>query len=132
VRVAPLEAFEPHDLGVVVREPGGFFRVVAQAEHEVAPDREPRKYRALLRNEDPIRGRLGDQHAVDQHLARIGLREARHDVQQRGLAASRRADERHELALGHRELHAVDDAHRPVVARERHREVLHRDAGGHR
>ena len=50
-----------------------------------------------------------DRPVLDQHRARIGLDEARDDLQRRGLAATRGAEDRQDLALADRQRHVADD-----------------------
>jgi len=59
----------------------------------------------------PIGRKIGDAHAVDRNLARVGHQEASDQVEQRGLAAAGRAEQRHQLAALHlqRDLVQRDD-----------------------
>ena len=70
----------------------------AQAEADVVADGQPGEDAALLEDEDPPRSGPSDRLPLDEHLAPRRRQEAADDVQQRGLAATRRADDADELA----------------------------------
>jgi hypothetical protein len=110
VRVALFETLEADDLGIVVGERGLVAVAVAvEAEHQVLAHGEPRKHRAVLRDDDALGTRAARGDAVDEHAAFVGALEARDDVHQRGLAAAGGPDDGDEFAVGHRERETVDD-----------------------
>ena len=90
-----------------------------QAEADVAFDREPGEHAALLKHEDAPR--IGAVHrlAVDEDLAARRREEAGHDVQQRGFAAARGAEQADELAFAHFEADVVQHVDAAAVALER-------------
>src|SRR5262249_5253192 len=81
-----------------------------QAEGDVALDGLPGKQRArvLLEDVDHVGRRLLHARRAEEHVARGGGREARHDLQQGRLAAAGRADDRHEAAGLDLEIDAVE------------------------
>jgi hypothetical protein len=88
-----------------------------QPEQDVAAHVEVWEQRALLRHvADPplLRRDLdvagGDCLAVEQHVSALRIEKARDDAQHRGLPASRCAQDRHDLAVGDLEIHAVEHA----------------------
>ena len=83
----------------------------AQREADVVADRHVRVERVVLEHhrDVPIDGvEVVDDPVADQDLARGRLLEARHHAQRRRLAASRRADEDHELPVPDLEVEIVD------------------------
>ena len=86
-----------------------------QAEGDVLEDREVGEQGVVLEDGvdgPPVGGQPRDVRAAEQDLAVVGDLEARDDAQQRGLAASRGTENRHELAGGHGERHSVECRHR--------------------
>jgi hypothetical protein len=87
-----------------------------QPERDIVPHRSPRIERRVLEHHDPRRPWPRDRDAVLAQRAGARPLEARHQPQQRGLAAARGAEQRHELAganmgtdvLQHRQDAAVD------------------------
>ena len=83
----------------------------AQAERDVLEDRHVTEERVVLKHEadaalaDLPAGRIL---AVEEHAAAIGRLEPRHDAQQRRLAATRRPEQRHQLARAHLEAHVAE------------------------
>src|SRR6185437_12612970 len=64
---------------------------------------------------DVVRRRADDVLAVEENAAALGLVDALDRAQRRRLAGTVRADQRHYLALVHRERDALDGLDRPVV-----------------
>ena len=70
---------------------------------DVVGDRPPRQQRLVLGHVPDARVDLVDERPVVADRPARGLHETAHHVEQRRLAAAARADQRHELPLGHRE-----------------------------
>ena len=99
----------------------------AQAEGHVALDRHRRVERIGLEDHaDAALGRLGIGHvlAADLDAAGVHIHQPGHRVQQRRLAAARRAQQDQELAVGHIQVQALQHG---VVA-EAHVQAAHVDA----
>ena len=87
---------------------------VAQAEGHVLEHRHVRVERVVLEDHRDVAVlglELVDQALADPDLARRDLLEAGDHPQGRALAAARGADQHHELAIGDREVDAVDRGH---------------------
>ena len=89
-------------LGDLERLPHLLLGRVGQAVLQVAGDGAAEEER-LLRDQaelrpEQVRLELADVDTVDQHAARGHVEEARHEVEQRGLAGAGGADDRHRLA----------------------------------
>ena len=85
-----------------------------QREGDVVANRQVRiEPVALKHHGDAARARrhVVDDVAVDQELAGRGLLQARDDAQERRLAAARRPEQHHELAVAHLQADAVDSHH---------------------
>jgi hypothetical protein len=85
--------------------------LLGQAVGDVAEHGLPAEQRQLLEDDAARRVGAADGRAVDRHLARRRLDEAREDVQERRLAAPRGADDRDELAAPGREVEPLDRGH---------------------
>src|SRR5438477_9020418 len=91
---------------------------------DIAEAREPRQQRMVLEHDRAIGARArnltlsADQHAFSR------LEQARHQIEQRRLAAPRVADERDELALSYREIDALQRRERSFARLEGHCHVL--------
>src|SRR5262249_27975313 len=70
----------------------------------------------LLEDERHLVRRLGDEPAAEQDLARARTQQARDALEQRRLAAARRADDADELAGRDRERDVLDGMHRLLAA----------------
>jgi hypothetical protein len=84
----------------------------AQAEAHVLAHRHVRVERVALehhRDVAVLRLEVVDHASVDHDLAAADVLQAREHAQQRRLAAARRADQHHELAVGDVEAQALDD-----------------------
>ena len=104
LRQVPLEAREPHAAHVVRHDPlapRARNARLAQAEGDVVGHREPRKERVGLEHHAPVGARALHHAPAHRDLARRGRVEARHQAQERALAAARGAQQRHELPFGH-------------------------------
>jgi hypothetical protein len=77
----------------------------AQAERDVVAHREPGHQRVLLEHHAAIRTGPDDRPAVEQDLAARRQQEAGDAVEQRRLAAARRAEGDQEVAVAHRQVH---------------------------
>src|SRR5437660_5069184 len=85
-----------------------------QWERDVVPNREVRIEPVALKDHGdaaPARRYVIDDLSIDQDLPGRGLFQTRDDSQQRGLAASRRPEQHHELAIACLEADAVDGHH---------------------
>src|SRR5262249_48761657 len=132
VRVAVVEALESNDVGVVVGDAGIVGRRVSvEAEHQVLAHGEPGKYRALLRNENSTRVRLGAGDTVDHHRAGIGADEPGHQVQECRFSAAGRPDDRDEFALTNAEADTVDDLQPSLVRDESLGDLADLDLSAH-
>ncbi len=81
--VAVFEPLQPDDVGVVVRQPHFVRRrVPVEAEHEILTHGEPRKHRALLRDQNASGVRLETRRPVDDHRACVRVDESRQQIQQ--------------------------------------------------
>src|SRR5262249_10956316 len=86
----------------------------AQREGDVVPNREVRIEPVALKDHGdaaPARRHVVDDLSIDQDLPGRGLFQTCDDSQQRGLAASRRPEQHHELAIARLEADAVDGRH---------------------
>ena len=105
MRLAPLEAFEPHERQHLGNARGDLLlrqAVLLQPEGDIARDGEMRKQRVALEHHvdrPPVRRHAGQILAVEQDAARVRRLEAGEHAQQRGLAAAGRPEQREELAL---------------------------------
>jgi len=82
-------------------------------EGDVFGDREMGKERVVLKYHPhvaPVRRARRDVFAVEPHRAGVGRKQARHDAQQRGLAATGRSEQRDELAALDAKVDAVEHA----------------------
>src|SRR5712692_1865439 len=88
-------------------------KIVAEleTEHHIAERREPRKQSGLLEHDQALAAGPYDRLAVGEHAAGIGLRQAGHDVEKRGLAAAAGADQADELAVADLERDVVERMH---------------------
>ena len=91
-----------------------------QAEGDVLEDRHVPEEGVVLEDEAHLalaRGHVRHVVAVEEHpaAARVGELEAGDDPQERRLARARGAEERHELALGHVQVDAVEGGVRPEL-----------------
>src|SRR5256886_1694247 len=124
VRVLRLEAGEPRERDVVARPRRALARPdteLLQPELDVRLHGPPREQRELLEDHRG-RGLPGCQLALEADAARARPEEPRDDVEERRLAAARRAEERDELLGVHREAHVAEGLHRlaePVAVRLR-------------
>jgi hypothetical protein len=97
-----------------------------QAERDVVADREPRKARVVLEDDaDALRDAALDARAVEHDVALRRRLQSGDDLEQRRLAAARRADDREEFAAAQRQ---VDRAERMDVAHVAGRREDARDA----
>ena len=114
-RIALLEPFEIDGLEHLGNALGNL--CLADAAHleaigHIVEDRHVRKERIALEHEAEVAlvGRdAGDVLAVEEHLARPGLRKAGNQAQRRGLAAARRAQQGNELSLLDRDVVMLQD-----------------------
>jgi hypothetical protein len=70
-----------------------------------------REQRVILEHDAdlaPIGGKFGHAPAGDGDLAAVGDQEASNKIEQRGLAAARWAEQRHQLAAGHRQRYVIE------------------------
>src|SRR5205807_9390667 len=79
-----------------------------QPERNVPPGVEPREDGAVLEDHDPVRARAVDPVPVHLHPAGRRFLEAGHDIEQGRLAATRWADNRHELAFPYLEVDVAE------------------------
>jgi hypothetical protein len=86
----------PHDVAI---EPALHLHPVSH----VAGDRSPREQARLLEDDRAFDARTGDALAVDVHAAGVIAKQTGHDVEERCLAAAAGAEDRHELAVSHRQ-----------------------------
>ena len=114
MRKAPLEPGQPHErqesLGDVARlllaKP--FFM---QPVFDVLLDVQPRKQGVVLKDDAAIRTGALDRDAVEQRLPGVGLFESGKNVEQGGLSAAARTEQRQELARLDVEREAVERDH---------------------
>jgi hypothetical protein len=116
-RVAVEEARQADRRDRLHHEPvavGARHLLVPQRQQHVVPDRGPRHQRAavLLEDERQLLGRRRNAPAAQQHLAAGRAQQARDALQERRLAAARRADDADELALAHVERDLPDRVRR--------------------
>ena len=88
---------------------------------------QPGKQRVLLEHHAPLAPHALHGLAVTQHSAAGGLQQASNDVQQRGFAATRGADDGNKLVLMDIQIHAVQRHHLTLAAIERHFDILNLD-----
>src|SRR5512138_2238821 len=95
-----LEALQPHEADVLGDAAPPFLGIdpfARKTETDVLLDGEPRKQARLLKHDAAICADPGARTAVDANLAAMFDVEAREEPEQRGLAATARADDRNEL-----------------------------------
>jgi hypothetical protein len=93
---------------------------------------QPRQQRVVLEHNGALRPGRGDLAAVADQRALAGLQQSGDQVQQRGFAAARVADQRDELAALHVEVDAPQRMEAPLAGVEHHVGVLDLDEGlGH-
>src|ERR1700730_6124148 len=100
----------------------------AQREGDVFPDGEVRIEPVALEDHGdaaPARRQLVDDLPINEHLAGGRLLQAGNDAQERGLSASRRSKQHHELAVARLQADAVDGIH----ASERLPDLVDSDRG---
>src|SRR6185295_19159900 len=86
---------------------------------DVAAHRSPREQRELLEDHAPVGSGPHHLAAMDADLPCVARNETPEDVEQRALAASARADDRHELAVGDRQARHVEHLEGLAVSRIR-------------
>ena len=113
----PAQAHQVHEGGHAPRDliPGRARH--AQSVGDVVVDRLPGKEAEMLEHHGDARWRLHDALAVDQHLA-LARDEPVDAAQQRGLAAARGADQRHDLALAYGEVEIGEDGKLAIALAE--------------
>src|SRR6516225_10435033 len=97
-----LELNEREHLGNTGGDLGFRSAVLAKPESNIALDSQMRKQGVALKHHvdrPPIGGHRGDIRSVQQNAAAVRSLESRQETQQRGLAATGRAEEREEVAL---------------------------------
>src|SRR5215217_5984135 len=82
---------------LVVRQPP----LQLEPEHDVAHHIEPGEQGRFLEHDKALLARACYELPISQDLTALGLGQARHDVQQRGLAATAWTEKTDELALQH-------------------------------
>ena len=82
------------------------------------------KVELLLEDHADRAMRAVDDLAVDAHPALVAPDESAENIEHRGFAAARRADDGDELAALDRERHVLDGRHRALAGIETHRDVL--------
>ena len=95
-------------------------RLEAQHLHgkeHVVEDGAPGQQHGLLKDEADVAKRLAHRLVANRDRPACGRREPRHELQQRALAASARADERHELVVLDVQGHVLDGAHEIAATR---------------
>ena len=97
----------------------------------VFEDGQPRQQRMVLEDYGPIRSGLADLFVLEEHTAAGRLHEPGDDVEQRGLAAARVADDGDELALLHAQADISKDLAADRPAAEGHIQVFDREVGMH-
>ena len=100
-----------------------------QAEFDIVCDRQPGKEPELLENQDPVSARPVYRLAVNQDTARRGLLQPGNQMQQRGLAASRRADNAEKLAGFDLQVDSVKRQQSRSVGLVLQRNILQRNFG---
>jgi hypothetical protein len=85
-----------------------------QAELGILDDREPRQQRVLLEDDAAVGARSLDPAAAEGQLALGRRHEARHQAEQRGLAAAGGAEGDDEVALFDGKVHVLQGDHRPM------------------
>ena len=96
-----------------------------QAQHDVLLGGAPWQQKVLLEHIADTRRHAADFPAVPQHRTPAGLQEAAQQVEQRGLAASGRPDDAHDLAAVQAERDRPDDLQFPArIRHERLAEML--------
>ena len=81
----------------------------------------------VLEHHGALRAWAGNFAIGTDQVALCGLRQPGDQVQQRALAAARVADQRDELALGHRQVDLTQRMEAALAGREHHLGVLHLD-----
>jgi hypothetical protein len=114
----------------VARLSAGRHAALARAELDVLHHRQPGKQRVALEHHAAVGAGAGDGPAVEGHGAGGRPVEAGDDAQQRGLAATRGAEDGDEIALAHRQVDGRQRLHRIAAAhaREGARDALDDDA----
>ena len=98
-----------------------------QRELDVAPEREPREERGVLEDDGAIGPGTRDGRVALEHAPGRRPREARHEVQDRRLAAARRPEQAHELPRRDAQGRAAQDLELALRGRDAQRDVLERD-----
>src|ERR1700689_2889225 len=117
IGIGLLETRQAHQLDEARHAPRDLVPVQtghAQAVGDVVVNRLPRKQSEMLEHHGDAGLGLGHQLAVDPHLA-LGGDEPVDAAQERGLAAARGPDQRHDFALADLEIDAVEHGGRAVV-----------------
>ena len=102
VRKMLLEADEPDHVDEIHRPVARFApgpTLTFEPVHHIAQNRAPGQQRSILKYDRAIGAGLRDPRAIDDDLARRRTQQSVDDGQERRLAAARRTDDRHELAL---------------------------------
>jgi len=119
-RIGILETLEADELDLVSRAVDHLSlahgALGLDAEDDVAEDRAPREQAGLLEHHGAIGARLRDLAPVEREGSGGDRDEAVDRVEERRLAAARRADDREELAGPHREVDALDRGEEGVRA----------------
>jgi hypothetical protein len=115
----PLEAVEPDEAEVARRHlaaPAAAVALQLEPEGDVVEHVEPGHQRVLLEDDAAVAAGAGHGPPVQQHAPGRRPDEAGHDVEQRGLAASRGAERHDELARPDRQRHVGQRPDRPGPA----------------
>ncbi len=109
-----LQVVHRHLAPLGVLQPG----LELQSEQQVVHHVEPREQRVFLEHHHPVSAGPAHRHAIGEDPARVGPLQPGDDVQQRRLAAARRANQADELALVHLQRHAIERMHHTFAGAE--------------
>ena len=102
---------------------------LVDGDRDVAVDGQPRQQRVVLEHDGAVGPGFVDDLAFEEDLAICRFQQAAQDVEQGRLAASRMADQRHELALIDAQVHVAQHFRRHLAAAEAHADLFELEIG---
>ena len=98
-------------------------------QQHVVEDGAPGKEHRRLEDDPDVAARAGDGQAAEPHFATRRGKQSGDDLEQGGLAAARRPDDRNQLALGHVQVDVLERQDGAALGRVLLAESLHGDQG---
>src|SRR5215207_5742115 len=111
MNIRMLELLQPDEAQVVHRDVTPLVvrqsRLQLEPEQDVAPHIEPGEQGRFLEHDKPLLARAGYALPISQNLTALGLGQARHDVEERGLATTAWTEKTDKFAIQHDQRHIL-------------------------